>query len=229
PNSTPGFSGVPAVPTGFTAVAVSTALVNLNWTAAPGAMKYKVERSQDGTTGWTVIGTPIVPSYADSGLLSNNTYYYRVRASDSIGDSSPSTMGEATTAPWAASYSVASTPSTWTTGQTQTYSVSVTNTGTQTWPSGGANPVHLGVHFANAGGGFGANTWYTDQRFNLTTDLAAGATASFSVSVTAPTTTGNLVLEFHIVNELHFCYGPLTTVNDTMAAPWAASYSVAST
>src|SRR5207253_2414277 len=130
---------------------------------------------------------------------------------------------------WAASYSVASTPTTWTTGQTQTYTVSVTNTGTQTWPAGGPNPVHLVVHFANAGGGFGANSWYTDQRFNLTADLAPNTTATFSASITAPNTTGNLVLEYRMVKEQQFWFGQFSDVNAFPARPSADRYSVAST
>src|SRR5438105_2557384 len=80
--------------------------------------------------------------------------------------------------------SVARTPTTRTTGQTQTYTVSVTNTGTQTWPAGGPNPVHLGVHFSTEGRRVGNDSWYTDQRFNLTADLAPNPTATFSAAVT---------------------------------------------
>src|SRR5207237_711093 len=65
--------------------------------------------------------------------------------------------------PWVATYVVGGTPTNWGTNQTQTYSVTITNSGSQAWPATGANPVHLGVHFANAGGGSGNNTWYTDQ------------------------------------------------------------------
>jgi hypothetical protein len=118
---------------------------------------------------------------------------------------------------WAASYNGANTPSTWTTQQTKTYAVSLTNNGSQTWPSSGPNPVHLGVHFANVGGGFGTNAWYTDQRFNLPADLAPGASLTMNISVTAPTTTtGVLVLEYQMVKEYEFWFGQFSDLSVTV-------------
>src|SRR2546428_7613980 len=90
------------------------------------------------------------------------------------------------TAQWSASYIVTNTPTNWTSGQSQTYTVTVTNTGNQTWQATGSSPVHLGVHFATAGGGFGNNSWYTDQRFILPTDLAPGSSVTLSLSVSPP-------------------------------------------
>src|SRR5205823_5991755 len=40
-----------------------------------------------------------------------------------------------------ASYDVTNTPASWTTNQTQTYAVTVTNNGSQVWPAGGSTPV----------------------------------------------------------------------------------------
>ena len=49
------------------------------WT---GELGYQIERSPDGTSGWTEIGTTGqgVTSYTDTGLTSATTYYYRVFA-----------------------------------------------------------------------------------------------------------------------------------------------------
>src|SRR5439155_859945 len=91
-------------------------------------------------------------------------------------------------------------PTSWTSGQTQTYSISVTNTGTQTWAAGGTTPVRLGVHFGTAdraGGGRVGN----EQRFGLPTDLAPGASVTLSVDVTAPTTAGNFILRHRMMKE----------------------------
>src|SRR5450759_1588138 len=133
-------------------------------------------------------------------------------------------------APWMASYSVGSTPTSWAVNQTQSYSITITNTGNQTWPGGGPNPVHLGVHFANTGGGYGSNTWYTDQRFNLTGDLAPGGSATLSISVTAPANNGSQVLEYQMVKEQQFWFAQFADVPVTVGpALWAASYSVGST
>ena len=120
-------------------------------------------------------------------------------------------------APWAANYSVSATPTSWGTNQTQTYSVTITNAGSQVWPATGANPVHLGVHFANAGGGSGNNTWYTDQRFSLPADLAPGASVTLSITVTAPADSGNLVLEYQMVKEYQFWFAQFADVQVIVA------------
>ena len=132
-------------------------------------------------------------------------------------------------AQWSASYDASNTPTGWTAGQTQTYTVTITNTGNQTWPSGGSNPVRLGVHFANSGGGFATNSpWLTDQRFSLPADLAPNASVTLTVSVTAPNTTGNLVLEYQMVRELQFWFNQFADVNVSVAQ-WSASYAVSNT
>src|SRR5207248_1746309 len=120
---------------------------------------------------------------------------------------------------WSADYMTTGAPTTWTTGQTQTFSVTLTNNGNQSWPASGANPVHLGVHFANVGGGAGANTWYTDQRFSLPADLAPGANVTLTIAVTAPTkSTGNLVLEFQMVKEYQFWFQQFADVDATIVS-----------
>jgi hypothetical protein len=132
---------------------------------------------------------------------------------------------------WSAGYSVGTTPTSWSSSQSQIYSVVVTNNGTQTWPAGGSNPVHLGIHFAASGGGINANynSWYTDQRFALPADLVPGTSVTLSIAVTAPAKTGNLVLEYQMVKEGQFWFDQYADVNVTVAPSWAATYSVGST
>jgi hypothetical protein len=137
---------------------------------------------------------------------------------------------------WIASYGVSGTPSSWTTGQTQNYVVTVTNSGDQPWPAGGVTPVHLGVHFSSSGGGFGTGSWYTDQRVNLPNDLAPGNSATIGIAVTAPSgPTGTVVLEYEMVKEGQFWFAQFADVNVTNSAPpppapkWIAAYSVTNT
>jgi hypothetical protein len=119
---------------------------------------------------------------------------------------------------WAASYDVSNTPLNWTTSQTLTYSVTLTNTGTQAWPAGGSSPMHLGVHFANAGGGFSVNyPWLSDQRFSLPSDVAPGASVTLVVAVTAPSKTGSLILEYQMVKEGQFWLSQFADVTVTVA------------
>src|SRR5213075_3045831 len=56
-------------------------------------------------------------------------------------------------------------------GQTVSYSVTVTNIGTQTWPMAGTNKVRLGVYFAGDSDAVGA--WPKEPaRFTLPKDVA---------------------------------------------------------
>src|SRR5205814_430433 len=92
-----GAPTVPPAPTGVAATALSSSQVSLTWNASSGASSYKVQRSPDGTTGWTQIGTSTALSFTDSGLNPSTAYYYRVLAAASVGDSAPSSVASATT------------------------------------------------------------------------------------------------------------------------------------
>ncbi|MGI8826016.1 MAG: glycosyl hydrolase [Chloroflexota bacterium] len=101
-----------------------------------------------------------------------------------------------------ARYAPISQPVSWAKGASQTYQVSVTNTGSATWVEGGTYPIHLRIAFAApssttiAGG-----TLYTDQGFALPSNVAPGQSVTLTVSVTAPATTGNYALIYEAVQE----------------------------
>jgi len=89
----------PAPPTGLTATGVDASTISLSWNASSGgATSYKVQRSADGSTGWAQVGTSTTTSFTDSGLAPATTYYYRVIASNSVGDSAPSSVVSGKTA-----------------------------------------------------------------------------------------------------------------------------------
>src|SRR5260370_30774411 len=50
---------------------------------------------------------------------------------------------------WDASVNTAQVPATWYTQTSPAFDVTVTNTGTATWPAGGPNPVHRAFYFTN--------------------------------------------------------------------------------
>ena len=93
---------VPAAPSDLSATVVSQTVIDLAWTDnATNETGYRVERSPDGTTNWTAVATLAAnaTSYSDTGLTANTTYYYRVFAFNTGGDSAPSNTANATTLP----------------------------------------------------------------------------------------------------------------------------------
>jgi fibronectin type 3 domain-containing protein len=90
-----------AVPnaTDLTVVAAAPDTVVLTWTDVADETEYRVERSLDGTTGWSSIGTPgqNATSFEDTGVSPSTTYFYRVFATNDGGDSPASNVVSATT------------------------------------------------------------------------------------------------------------------------------------
>jgi hypothetical protein len=89
----------PGTPTSLTATGVSATQINLSWPDVSGEAGFKVERSPDGSTGWTQIGTTAggVLTYSDTGLTPNTTYFYRVRGTNLAGDGGYSPVASGTT------------------------------------------------------------------------------------------------------------------------------------
>jgi fibronectin type 3 domain-containing protein len=83
--------GVPPVPAGLEASAVSAQSVTLTWSPAAGATAYLVRR--DGTT----IATPTTPTYTDATVGAGATYAYAVVATNGAGASAASTSIAVTT------------------------------------------------------------------------------------------------------------------------------------
>ena len=92
-----GGSGVPNVPTNVTATATSSSSITVSWPAVSGATLYKLERSTSLSGQYSVVGNISTTSFTDTGLLANTTYFYRVFAMNSFGESAPSNPVSATT------------------------------------------------------------------------------------------------------------------------------------
>lgn len=86
-------------PISFGAIAATSIVVNWadNSTNETG---FKLERSPNGTSGWTQITTTgaNVSTYGDTGLTCNTPYFYRVRATNATGDSAYSAVNSSSTA-----------------------------------------------------------------------------------------------------------------------------------
>ncbi len=89
---------IPAAPSNLTAVAASSSQINLSWSDnSSNESGFKVERAPASAGPWTQIGTTASVSYSDTGLFASTTYWYRVRAWNSAGDSGYSNSASATT------------------------------------------------------------------------------------------------------------------------------------
>jgi glucose/arabinose dehydrogenase len=124
----------------------------------------------------------------------------------------------------AASYS-SSPPTKVLPGQTLNYPITVTNTGTETWRAAGTNRVRLGVYLDGTSDAAGA--WTKEPlRFNLTRDIAPGASFTFQVTFKAPTTPGNYVLRQRMVKELVAWFDTMQKTNvavQTLAASYGTT------
>ncbi len=98
PDAPSTFAVPPDAPGGLTATATSSSGVNLAWTDVAHDTGYRIERSADGITGWTQIGSVArnITAFSDTGLSTNTTYYYRVYATGTAGSSDYSTVASAT-------------------------------------------------------------------------------------------------------------------------------------
>src|SRR5512135_2631018 len=79
-----------SAPTSLTASAVSSSQINLSWTDnAKNEKGFKIERAASATGPWSQIATAGagVTTYSNTGLSSSTTYYYRVCAYNSSGNS----------------------------------------------------------------------------------------------------------------------------------------------
>jgi len=109
------FAMVPATPVAPVARTLVAAagtpaqtVVNLTWTAdsvAIPAPTYLIERSPDGSTGWTTVISGLantVTGYDATGLTHSTTYYFRITGSSTAGSSTSNVAGPITTAAYVA-------------------------------------------------------------------------------------------------------------------------------
>ena len=90
----------PVDPNNLNAATISQSKISLDWTDnSNNETGFKVERSPNGSSNWTQIGTvgANITTFQNSGLACNTTYYYRVRAYNTEGDSGYSNTASATT------------------------------------------------------------------------------------------------------------------------------------
>ena len=78
---------------------ISSSSLKASWTAVSGATAYRVEHSTDSATFTMLSDVVTTTTFSDSGLTSNTQYWYRARAVNAAGNSSPSNALSAWTRP----------------------------------------------------------------------------------------------------------------------------------
>jgi hypothetical protein len=120
--------------------------------------------------------------------------------------------------PIAATYDLSKAPAAWKVGQSQTFSVTVTNTGTTTWVSTGYNEFDLDFHFTTTTGGSAQQGhWLTSMAFALPHDVLAGQSVTFNVTLTAPSSAGSMFLEAEMIKEHAFWFPQTSAVAVTVS------------
>jgi hypothetical protein len=194
--------------------------LNLQWSAPTYAERYDVYLSSNQTLVNNQDASVLVSTnqtsttYVASGLNALTTYYWKVVSKNGSGSSTGCTTWSFTTAQpqYATSWISANTGDTWwCQGETRTVTVTLKNNGSVAWIDGGGDDYNVGVK------------WNNDADYNIRVDaqnLAAGATGTFTFTVTAPTA-GNNNLTFDVVKEGPFWFGS----NSNGAGPGNVTYS----
>jgi N-acetylmuramoyl-L-alanine amidase len=175
-------------------------------------------------------------SWENSYAYAPGTYTIRVWANHATSDTSrPETFTDLTyvlnpfsMSHWSASYDMSKAPTSWVAGQSQTFPVTVTNTGDVTWPSTGYGKVDFDLHFATQPGGSANQAyWLSSGAVAIPADLAAGDSLTLTVTFAAPSNTSARVLEAEMIKEHQFWFQQWQPVNVTVAPPvWSASYDM---
>ena len=98
-SSSGGGTSKPSTPTGVTATATSSTSIKISWNAVSGATSYKIySPNTPGTnSGFVLLDTVTTTSYTDNYPLAGETWYYRVSAVNSAGESAQSASVSAKT------------------------------------------------------------------------------------------------------------------------------------
>ena len=95
-STKPNDGSIPTVPTGISASANSSSSITVTWNIVSGASGYRIYRSSTSSGSFKQVESATSTSYTDTGLSANTTYYYKITAYNSNGESPQSTTVSAT-------------------------------------------------------------------------------------------------------------------------------------
>ena len=114
---------------------------------------------------------------------------------------------------WDASVDTSHVPAIWYTEGSPSFDLTVTNTGTSTWPAGGTNPVHVAVYFTTENRDTCSNC-----RYSLPNDVAPNGSATLHIQRSTPFDVGAYTLDIDLVKENEFWF-ETQTPNLPVAVP----------
>lgn len=161
-------TGTPAVAGDLHVIASSPTAVAVFWQPATDAASYVVQRSADGSTGWTTVytgaGTAVnvdggYLQYTNTGLTTGSTYYYRVLATNPYATGAATTTGMQTEATPSSNTAAAGTFD----GVSSPGGNSITVAGWTFTPSAPLTARTLHITIDAAAG----NTWASDLKANV--------------------------------------------------------------
>lgn len=199
----------PNAPGSLSASAASSSSINLLWADnSSNELGFRLERKTGATGTYSLIAT--LPAgqttYADSGLQASTTYFYRVKAYNSVGESGYSNEASATTSANTTANNSAfvsqSVPASLQAGQAATVSVTMRNSGSTTWTAGS---YFLGSQNPQD------NTTWGLNRVGLASNVAPGASVTFTFSITAPTVAGTYNFQWRMLQSSTGYFGALST------------------
>jgi hypothetical protein len=101
-------------------------------------------------------------------------------------------------------------PRTWQKGHSQTFTVTVSNCGTATWPMTGTSRMDLNMHFTTRRGGSVTKAfWLTRGVFHITRKLPTNRSTVITVTLN-PNLNGNVWLEATMIREAHYYFTQVT-------------------